>query len=163
MTPAEELTFLRTLQRNIRYFEVMGRAPLGTEWLRLKVIARMAALALVVASGSAKAHDTWISRGNLKSPTGEMCCGVGDCGVFDDGAVKIHYTEWSDGSQPRSISELMAAEKRSWSEIIAEDDQRIREAIMGYDPKRFTGPKGFEKRRKELNSVVDLASRRASR
>ena len=87
MTPADEMTFLRTLQRNIRYFEVLGRAPLGTEWLRLKVVARMAAIALVLAAGGANAHDSWISKGNLKSPTGEWCCGEGDCGVFDADAV----------------------------------------------------------------------------
>lgn len=36
----------------------------------------------------ARAHDTWISRGNLKNLQGEWCCGIGDCGSFDDGAVK---------------------------------------------------------------------------
>jgi hypothetical protein len=29
------------------------------------------------------AHDTWISRGQLKNPAGEWCCGEGDCFVVN--------------------------------------------------------------------------------
>lgn len=38
--------------------------------------------------GMALAHDSWISRGGLKNPAGEWCCGEGDCGSFDEGAVR---------------------------------------------------------------------------
>jgi hypothetical protein len=29
--------------------------------------------------GTASAHDSWISRNALRSPSGEWCCGEGDC------------------------------------------------------------------------------------
>jgi hypothetical protein len=46
------------------------------------------ALAGVLAAVPALAHDSWISRGGLKNPAGEWCCGEGDCAVMDDDAVK---------------------------------------------------------------------------
>jgi hypothetical protein len=35
----------------------------------------------------APAHDSWISRGGLRSHTGEWCCGVGDCALMDPKSV----------------------------------------------------------------------------
>lgn len=105
MTPAEELTFLRTLQRNIRYFEVMGRAPLGTEWLRLKVVARMAALALVVAAGGAKAQGHMHGHEVMPDAVGRFyeswrrpdsptisCCNLMDCYPTE---AKFESGRWS--------------------------------------------------------------------
>lgn len=37
----------------------------------------------------ALAHESWISHGALKNAAGQWCCGVGDCGVLDDGAVTM--------------------------------------------------------------------------
>lgn len=42
---------------------------------------------VIVFVGSAFAHDSWISRGGLKNPAGEWCCGAEDCGVVDSKAV----------------------------------------------------------------------------
>jgi hypothetical protein len=44
------------------------------------LIAAIATLALVSA---AFAHDSWISRGQLKNTAGEWCCGDGDCFVVN--------------------------------------------------------------------------------
>lgn len=33
------------------------------------------------------AHDSWISRGGLRNGAGEWCCGEGDCGLVQEGAV----------------------------------------------------------------------------
>lgn len=46
-------------------------------------------LGLVLAFGvpAALAHDSWISRGQLKNAAGEWCCGAGDCAVMDEGTV----------------------------------------------------------------------------
>ncbi len=46
----------------------------------------MAAVLCLIGT-SALAHDSWISRGGLKNPAGEWCCGAGDCAVMDEGAV----------------------------------------------------------------------------
>lgn len=35
----------------------------------------------------AQAHDSWISQGAHRNPSGEWCCGEGDCGMLDHGAV----------------------------------------------------------------------------
>ena len=45
------------------------------------------AVALVLSSSAAFAHDIWISRGTYKNPAGEWCCGAEDCGVVDKNAV----------------------------------------------------------------------------
>jgi hypothetical protein len=37
------------------------------------------AIAVYCAIGAAFAHDSWISRGALRNPAGEWCCGEGDC------------------------------------------------------------------------------------
>lgn len=44
--------------------------------------------AAMLACAPAYAHDSWISKGGLKNKAGEWCCGEGDCGSFDDDAVK---------------------------------------------------------------------------
>lgn len=46
------------------------------------------ALCLLLSSSAALAHDLWISRGGLKNPAGEWCCGAQDCGVVSPDAVK---------------------------------------------------------------------------
>lgn len=52
-------------------------------------IVAVAAFALFcIWSVTARADDTWISRGQLRNPAGEWCCGTGDCGLMDKGAVK---------------------------------------------------------------------------
>ncbi|HEY2136185.1 MAG TPA: hypothetical protein VGH49_09870 [Xanthobacteraceae bacterium] len=44
--------------------------------------------ALVCASPSL-AHDSWISRGALRNPAGEWCCGEGDCFVVPGNQVSV--------------------------------------------------------------------------
>lgn len=51
----------------------------------------LAALALASVITSASAHDSWISRGALRNGAGEWCCGEGDCGLVDRGAVKTTF------------------------------------------------------------------------
>ena len=54
----------------------------------LRLPAAIASLLLV--SSFAVAHDSWISRGALRNPAGEWCCGEGDCALID--ATAIHVT-----------------------------------------------------------------------
>lgn len=42
-------------------------------------------IALLLVISPAFAHDAWISKGGLKNPAGEWCCGEGDCGVLVSG------------------------------------------------------------------------------
>ena len=42
----------------------------------------LAALALASMVTLSFAHDSWISRGALRNPAGEWCCGEGDCFVI---------------------------------------------------------------------------------
>ncbi len=37
------------------------------------------------------AHDSWLSRNSLRNAAGEWCCGEGDCGIVDRGAVKTTF------------------------------------------------------------------------
>lgn len=46
------------------------------------------AVFLLLSSSAALAHDLWISRGGLKNPAGEWCCGAEDCGLVSPNAVK---------------------------------------------------------------------------
>ena len=48
----------------------------------------LAGAALVIAS-DALAHDSWISRGGLRNPAGEWCCGEGDCFVVPNAQVSV--------------------------------------------------------------------------
>jgi hypothetical protein len=49
----------------------------------------LGALALGIASSTAFAHDSWISRGGFRGPAnGEWCCGAQDCFVVPSSAVK---------------------------------------------------------------------------
>lgn len=48
----------------------------------------VAGVYLTVQVTPARGHDSWISSGQLRNQAGEWCCGVGDCGIFDDGAVR---------------------------------------------------------------------------
>lgn len=48
----------------------------------------IAMLSIIMALASpARAHESWISRGNLKNPAGEWCCGDGDCGIMVGGSA----------------------------------------------------------------------------
>jgi hypothetical protein len=51
--------------------------------LRLSVLA----IPLFFLSTFAIAHDSWISRGGLRNPAGEWCCGEGDCALLDGTAI----------------------------------------------------------------------------
>lgn len=44
-------------------------------------------LMMVLLPLNAFAHDSWISRGALRNPAGEWCCGEGDCGVKVGGNI----------------------------------------------------------------------------
>lgn len=68
--------------------------------MTLRRLARLAlALAIAIALSlvafdvylvrKAFAHDSWISHGALRNAAGEWCCGEGDCGVIDRGAVTL--------------------------------------------------------------------------
>jgi hypothetical protein len=48
----------------------------------------LAGAVLFVAS-DALAHDSWISRGGLRNPAGEWCCGEGDCFVVPNAQVSV--------------------------------------------------------------------------
>ena len=48
----------------------------------------VAGVVLFVAS-DALAHDSWISRGGLRNPAGEWCCGEGDCFVVPNAQVSV--------------------------------------------------------------------------
>jgi hypothetical protein len=48
----------------------------------------LAGTVLFVAS-DAIAHDSWISRGGLRNPAGEWCCGEGDCFVVPNAQVSV--------------------------------------------------------------------------
>ena len=54
------------------------------------ILARLllAGAVLVIAS-EALAHDSWISRGGLRNPAGEWCCGEGDCFVVPNAQVSV--------------------------------------------------------------------------
>jgi hypothetical protein len=48
----------------------------------------LAGAVLFVAS-DVLAHDSWISRGGLRNPAGEWCCGEGDCFVVPNAQVSV--------------------------------------------------------------------------
>lgn len=48
----------------------------------------LAIIALFAWTLIANAHDSWISRGGLKNPAGEWCCGANDCGIVEGKAIK---------------------------------------------------------------------------
>jgi hypothetical protein len=50
---------------------------------------RLLAGAVLVIASDALAHDSWISRGGLRNPAGEWCCGEGDCFVVPNAQVSI--------------------------------------------------------------------------
>jgi hypothetical protein len=43
-------------------------------------------------SFAAHAHDSWISRGQLRNNAGEWCCGEGDCFVVPQSSVQMTGT-----------------------------------------------------------------------
>jgi hypothetical protein len=49
---------------------------LSRDWF---VIAMVALFGVMALAHVALAHDSWISRGGLRNPAGEWCCGIGDC------------------------------------------------------------------------------------
>jgi hypothetical protein len=50
---------------------------------------RLLAGAVLVIASDALAHDSWISRGGLRNPAGEWCCGEGDCFVVPNAQVSV--------------------------------------------------------------------------
>ena len=50
---------------------------------------RLLAGAVLVIASDALAHDSWISRGGLRNPAGEWCCGEGDCFVVPNAKVSV--------------------------------------------------------------------------
>lgn len=77
MTPAEELDLWKAAQKDLRLYEVRTGKPSSS---RLRIIARMAALALVVAAGgSANAHEWYPWE----------CCSGHDCDAITPDRVKI--------------------------------------------------------------------------
>lgn len=69
------------------------------------------ALVACVVGSPAAGHDSWISRGGLKNPAGEWCCGEGDCAVMDKGAVNYSAAGYrlngfgTIGDGPKSVRE----------------------------------------------------------
>lgn len=49
--------------------------------------ASLAIAGALVLLAPASAHDSWISHRALRPAAGEWCCGDGDCGIIDRGAV----------------------------------------------------------------------------
>lgn len=49
-------------------------------------------LLLILLSGVASAHESWISRGGLKNTAGEWCCGAYDCRSYSE--AKEDGTGW---------------------------------------------------------------------
>ena len=45
--------------------------------------------AVLVIASETLAHDSWISRGGLRNPAGEWCCGEGDCFVVPNAQVSV--------------------------------------------------------------------------
>lgn len=45
---------------------------------------------MLLVGSFAVAHDSWISRGGLRNPAGEWCCGEGDCFVVPSGSVELN-------------------------------------------------------------------------
>jgi hypothetical protein len=50
---------------------------------------RLLAGAVLLIASDALAHDSWISRGGLRNPAGEWCCGEGDCFVVPNAQVSV--------------------------------------------------------------------------
>ena len=66
----------------------------------------LALVFIVLFAAGALAHDSWISRGALKNPAGEWCCGAGDCGVM----VKGGATPVSGGYQVDATFRILDGE-----------------------------------------------------
>ena len=49
----------------------------------------LVASAVLFVASDALAHDSWISRGGLRNPAGEWCCGEGDCFVVPNAQVSV--------------------------------------------------------------------------
>jgi hypothetical protein len=49
----------------------------------------LVASAVFFVASDALAHDSWISRGGLRNPAGEWCCGEGDCFVVPNAQVSV--------------------------------------------------------------------------
>jgi hypothetical protein len=76
MTPAEELALWQAAQKDLRLYEVRTGKPSSS---RLRIIARMAALAVLVAAGGAGAHNWYPVE----------CCSGYDCAPLEAHRVKI--------------------------------------------------------------------------
>ena len=50
---------------------------------------RLLAGAVLLIASDALAHDSWISRGGLRNPAGEWCCGEGDCFVVPGQSISV--------------------------------------------------------------------------
>jgi hypothetical protein len=47
--------------------------------VRMLVRTILVSVPLLLTTGAALAHDSWINRGGFKNTAGEWCCGEGDC------------------------------------------------------------------------------------
>jgi hypothetical protein len=57
-------------------------------WTATAILILLVLLSITLAAPYALAHDSWISRGEHKSPAGEWCCGDYDCGVMVSGSAR---------------------------------------------------------------------------
>ena len=60
---------------------------------------------VVAATTVSLAHDSWISRGGLRNPAGEWCCGEGDCFIVPGHNVTMNgsgYTLFGSEAVPYS-------------------------------------------------------------
>jgi hypothetical protein len=74
-------------------------------------------IALIVTSGLALGHDSWINRGDFHNPSGELCCGEGDCFVIPARQVSARadgYHIWL--LQPLGGADALRAEIVPYSE-----------------------------------------------
>lgn len=75
----------------------------------------------------AEAHDSWISRGGLRNPAGEWCCGDGDCALMDPKTV----TSTSRGYHFNGIGRINPG---SSTETVETYDELIREREIQPSP-----------------------------